>query len=140
MGEAFLDTDILSEILKQRDEQVARRAADYQKARGQFTISVLSVLEVVSGCHRLRREDRVQQFLRAVDSLKVLPFETTAAERAGRIEADLARAGRIIGRADSMIAATALTHELTLVTGNLEHYQRIADLGYPLLLENWRSS
>lgn len=31
----------------------------------------------------------------------------------------------LIGHADPMIAAIALRHGLTLVTGNLSHYQRI---------------
>jgi tRNA(fMet)-specific endonuclease VapC len=140
MDEVLLDTDILSEILKRRDETVIRRALEYQLARGSFTISVLTVLEVVSGWHRLRREDRVQEFLRAAGDLTLLPFDTRCAVFAGRIEADRVRTGRPIGRADSMIAATALAHGCPLVTGNVEHYQRVVDLGYPLGLENWRSS
>lgn len=38
-----------------------------------------------------------------------------------------------------MIAAIALRHGLTLVTGNLSHYQRIQALGYGLKLDNWRT-
>ena len=37
-----------------------------------------------------------------------------------------------------MIAAIALQHGRTLVTGNMIHFQRIATLGYDLKLENWR--
>ena len=37
-----------------------------------------------------------------------------------------------------MIAATAITHGLELVTGNTAHYQRVQQLGYPLILANWR--
>jgi hypothetical protein len=39
---------------------------------------------------------------------------------------------------DPMIAALALTRGLVLVTGNIYHFQRIQQLGYPLLLANWR--
>ena len=53
--------------------------------------------------------------------------------------ADLERTGQPIGFADAMIAATALQHNLTLVTGNISHYQRIQGLGYSLKLDNWRS-
>ena len=38
-----------------------------------------------------------------------------------------------------MIAAIALGHGLTLVTGNLAHYQRILALGYGINLDNWRA-
>jgi tRNA(fMet)-specific endonuclease VapC len=37
-----------------------------------------------------------------------------------------------------MIAAIALVHGLELVTGNTAHYQRIQNLGYPLIPVNWR--
>jgi tRNA(fMet)-specific endonuclease VapC len=37
-----------------------------------------------------------------------------------------------------MIAATALTLGLELVTANTTHFQRIQVLGYPLTLANWR--
>ncbi len=37
-----------------------------------------------------------------------------------------------------MIAAIAINNSLTLVSGNVTHYQRIQELGYPLVLDNWR--
>ena len=37
-----------------------------------------------------------------------------------------------------MIAAIAMTQGLELATGNTSHYQRIQQLGYPLMLVNWR--
>jgi predicted nucleic acid-binding protein len=57
---------------------------------------------------------------------------------AGRIYADLERIGQPIGRADPIIAAIALRYDLTLITGNVAHYQRIQTLGYGLKLDNWR--
>jgi Arc/MetJ-type ribon-helix-helix transcriptional regulator len=51
---------------------------------------------------------------------------------------NLERVGRPIGRCDPMIAAIAITNGLELVTGNTAHYQRIQQLGYPLVLANWR--
>ena len=35
-----------------------------------------------------------------------------------------------------MIAATAIEHNLDLVTGNVKHFERIAALGYPLRMES----
>jgi len=67
-----------------------------------------------------------------------LTLDLSSAESAGRIYADLNRTGQPIGRADPMIAAIAIQQGLTLVTGNLSHYQRIKDLGYELKLDNWR--
>jgi tRNA(fMet)-specific endonuclease VapC len=43
-----------------------------------------------------------------------------------------------IGLADAIIAGIAIEQNLTLVSGNLSHYQRIQSLGYSLKLDNWR--
>jgi len=67
-------------------------------------------------------------------------FDRSCAETAGKIYADLERTGQPIGRADPMIAAIAIQHNLTLVSGNTDHYQRIQNLGYSLKIENWRQA
>ena len=85
----------------------------------------------MKGYHRLAREDRIQQFLADMGALEILTLDPVSGETAGRIFADLERAGQPIGRADPLIAAIALRYDLTLVTGNLGHFQRIQDLGYP---------
>lgn len=68
----------------------------------------------------------------------MLDFTQPEAELAGRIWGDLERTGQRIGQADPMIAAIALTHGLELATGNISHYERIQQLGYPITLVNWR--
>ena len=68
----------------------------------------------------------------------MVAFDGPTAEVAGRMYGDLERIGQPIGRADPQIAASALRRGLVLVTGNTDHYERIAKLGYSLVLENWR--
>ncbi len=138
MDKVLLDTDIFSEILKGVDRTVVARAVAYRVALGRYTLSVVTVMEIVKGLHKIRREDRVQQFLAGLPTVEVLPFDLQSAELAGRIYADLERLGQTIGRADPMIAALALHHNLILVTGNQTHYRRIQKVGYDLQLDNWR--
>ncbi|MBL8950099.1 MAG: type II toxin-antitoxin system VapC family toxin [Myxococcaceae bacterium] len=57
-----------------------------------------------------------------------LPFDDSSAATYGRVSADLRRAGREIGVADTMIAAIALEHDLTVVTRNVRHFSRIKGL------------
>jgi predicted nucleic acid-binding protein len=71
-------------------------------------------------------------------SEELLPLDTEAAVIAGRIYGELEKVGRTIGRADPLIAGIAIAHDLTLVTGNTKHFERIAALGFPLVLEDWR--
>jgi len=139
MERALLDTDILSEVLKARDANVVNSAARYKQQFGHLTISSITVMEVVKGFHKAGQPASIDRFLTALRSSEVLAFDTTAAEIAGKIFGDLERSGQTIGRADVMIAAIALTRKLTLVTGNLRHYERIRVAGYSeLMLSNWR--
>ncbi len=138
MDKALLDTDIFSEILKGVHQNVVAKAISYRMTFGHYTISTITVIEIVKGFHKLKREDRVQQFLAGLPTVELLTLDLRSAELAGRIYADLERLGQRIGRADPMIAAIALRHDLTLVTGNLSHYQRIQALSYRLKLDNWR--
>jgi tRNA(fMet)-specific endonuclease VapC len=99
MRKALLDTDILSEILKGKNETVRQRAAAYQAQLGDLTICAVTVMEVVKGLHRLGREEAIERFLSGLSALQVVPVDTEVATLAGRIYADLERAGRPIGRA-----------------------------------------
>jgi tRNA(fMet)-specific endonuclease VapC len=65
-------------------------------------------MEVVKGLHRLGREEAIERFLSGLSALQVVPVDTEVATLAGRIYADLERAGRPIGRADPLVAAAAL--------------------------------
>lgn len=138
MTRALLDTDILSEILKGKNPQVLARADEYRATHRRMTTSAVTVMEVVKGLHKLGQSRRQAEFLAAIAGEEVLPLDLESAEIAGKIYADLERAGKTIGWADAMIAGIAIRNGLPLVSGNTAHYARISDLGLPLVLENWR--
>jgi tRNA(fMet)-specific endonuclease VapC len=138
VSKSLLDTDILSEILKNRNPLVAARATEYRSRFGHYTISSITVMEVVCGYKRALKLDLLDTFRTRLAYVEVLPFSTGTAELAGLIDADLQNSGQTVGRADPMIAAIAIEYRLTLVTGNTAHFSRIADLGYELRLDNWR--
>jgi predicted nucleic acid-binding protein len=52
----------------------------------------------------------------------------------GEIKSNLERKGNIIEDMDILIAATALLHNLFLVTNNVKHFEKIKDL----IMENWK--
>ena len=139
MNKSLLDTDTFSELGKGVNPVVSRNGVTYRATFGRYTISVITVLEIVRGFQKKQATHRLQSFLTKIASEEVVPFDQTAAELAGRIEGELERVGQPIGRADPMIAAIALQYGLELVTGNTAHYRRIQQIGYPLVLQNWRT-
>lgn len=135
---SLLDTDILSEIIKRVNPRIIFKANSYLSQFNKYTISAITVMEIVEGWQKRKQEKRLQQFLTILASQEILSFDLTEAVLAGKIYADLETTGKRIGYPDCMIAAIAISHNLTLVTGNLFHYQRIQDLNYSLRLDNWR--
>ena len=138
MNKVLLDTDILSEILKARNSTVVSKAVAYKENFERFTISAITVMEVVKGLHKVGRADALEKFLGGLQAIEVLAFDENCSVVAGRIFADLEKTGQPIGRADPMIAGIAIQRDLPLITGNTAHYERIQKLGYPLKIDNWR--
>lgn len=65
---------------------------------------------------------------RFLDPYRPIEITDQIAERFGEIRADLQRRGELIGDFDLLIAATALEHDLTLLTFNRRHYERVPGL------------
>lgn len=95
-------------------------------------LSAITASEIVHGIHRAQDErirERRQRFVEAIlSNLPVLPFTLEIARAHARLWADLQKRGQIIGERDLMIAATALVHSLTIITGNAREFQRVQDL------------
>jgi tRNA(fMet)-specific endonuclease VapC len=139
MDRSLLDTDAYSEILRSKNLKIVERSNIYRAQFDRFTLSAATVVELVSGLQRLKRHVRIDALLDALDAEEILPIDMESAIIAGKIHGDLVRTGQTIGHADPMIAAIAIQHNLTLVTGNTQHFQRIIDHGYPLRLDDWRT-
>src|SRR5258708_1904294 len=139
MSRALLDTDILSEVLKNCDATVARAAADYLAKHGEFTVSVVSVMEIAYGLNRAGRTTQLAEFEATLGTTcNLLPFDADAALLTGRIQAELEKAGAPIDAPDVMIAATAIGAHLPVVTGNTAHFAAVQRVGYAVATANWR--
>jgi tRNA(fMet)-specific endonuclease VapC len=139
MDRSLLDTDVYSEILRGKNPKIVERSDVYRAQFDRFTLCAATIVELVSGLQRLQRNVRIATLLDALDAEEILPIDLESAIIAGKIHGDLVRTGQTIGHADPMIAAVAIRYDLTLVTGNTQHFQRIVDVGYPLRLDDWRS-
>ena len=117
MADHLLDTNIL--ILALRSDPKALDfldALDSKKERA--CISVATRTEILAGM-RPHEEERTMELL---DSLENLPLDEAIADHAGRLIYQYARQGIQFSFPDALIAATALHHDLTLVTTNPKHF------------------
>lgn len=127
----LVDTNVLSELRKGRraDRGVRRWFAD---ARGsELFTSVLVLGEVRRGITLIRRRDAVaanaleQWLARMVETFRdrVLPVDAAVADRWGALNAP-----DPLPTIDGLLAATALAHDLTLVTRNVRGLERTGAL------------
>jgi predicted nucleic acid-binding protein len=137
---AFLfDTDAISEVLRRRP------LADYVRWLGavpraeQFTSAVV-IGELFKGAYGSPDAPRHLRNIetRVLPALTVLPYDVETARVYGALRAQLETAGRMLADADLQIAATALHHDLELVTGNLRHFRRIGGLRLCTILDEAR--
>ena len=131
---ALLDTDILSEILKQKNPTVVRNAADYLKAHAQFAFSAITLYEIQRGLKAKKATKQLGKFKTFCQHSAISDVTIPVLERA----ADLWVMGRNGGHphkdADLIIAATALENGRNLVTGNNADFAWIPGL----TIVDWR--
>lgn len=132
-GVYCFDTDVLSATMRREPSlPLIRRLAQIPPPE-QFTTAV-TLGELLYGAARRdseRLRGRVRELVRG--ALTVLPFDERAAEVYGPLRARLEAEGRRLDEPDMRIASIALSRELTLVTGNVRHFDRVPDL----TVENW---
>jgi len=113
----LIDSNII--IYAAQDEHQAIRdfIAEHSPA-----VSVISYIEVL-GYHRLTQEAR-QHFEAFFAAARILPITQEVIEQAVRL-----RQSKKMALGDALIAGTALTHNLILVTRNIEDFDWIVGLG-----------
>ncbi len=102
-------------------------------AEEQFTTSV-TLGELLYGASK-RGSPELTERVRALilRPAAVLPFDASAGEVYGPLRATLESEGHRLHEPDLRIASIALSHGLTLVTGNVRHFSRVPSLR----VENW---
>jgi predicted nucleic acid-binding protein len=120
----LLDTNVVSELVKPKPDDRVRRWIEETNESILF-LSVLTLGEIRNGVQRLRsgrRRGRLESWLQ-VDlpsrfQDRILPIDSAIADRWGRVSAIAAAKGKPVPVIDGLLAATAIHHNLTLVTRN----------------------
>jgi toxin FitB len=126
----LLDTNVLSEVVRPRPNQNVLQWFESVPSEV-LHISVLSLGEIRKGIEGVKDEDRKEKLRLWLETElpdwfedRILNIDQPVAERWGRLQYEVKRPMPAI---DSLIAATALHHDLRLVTRNEQDFQ------YPFL-------
>ncbi len=121
----LVDTNVISE-LRRRDPDANVRAWFAQRPATELYLSVLTLGEIRKGVEALTDSGRrtvlrewLERELPVFFADRLLPIDAAVAHQWGQL---LAKAGRSLPAIDSLLAATALHHNLVLVTRNLKDF------------------
>jgi len=131
---SLLDTDTLSEIMRGRDSNIVQKAREYLTTHGQFRISIITRYEILRGLKAKQASRQITLFEERCRKSILYPLIDDIIVKASDIYAYLYKQGLLISDADILIASTALVNNLTLITGNLEHFNRIPNL----ISQSWK--
>ena len=131
MTRYLLDTNIVSDLIRNPQGKVAKRIGDVGEAN--VCTSIIVAAELRYGAVKKGSDRLTAQLDSVFGALEILPFEAPAERAYGELRASLEAAGTPIGANDMLIAAHALALGCALVTDNEREFSRVP--GLPT--QNW---
>lgn len=122
----LLDTNVVASLMASNGAPSVKAWAEAQDEHRLF-LSILTLAEIDKGIHKLAEDDPARPRHRIALAMledrfagRVLPVSDDIARRWGRLSGSMLRAsGAAPSVIDTMLAATALEHDLHLVTRNV---------------------
>jgi tRNA(fMet)-specific endonuclease VapC len=133
MNRAIIDTDILSYYLK-GDQVVLKNIENYLDHYEVLEISIITYYEITSGLLAKKAFKQLNVFEEFIAENIIIPLSEKSAKISAELYSALRQSGSIIDDIDLLIAGIAIENDLTLVTNNQKHFQRIPGLK----IENWK--
>lgn len=132
MSGFLIDTNVLSEYNRPGGPDAGVKRWLESTERQTQHVSIITLAEIQKGIElldqgkrRAQLEQWLTQDLEAWFSGRVLPVDRQVAMRWASLAAQGSRTGRPLPTVDSLIAATALVHGLTIVTRNTKDFEGI---------------
>jgi len=122
----LVDSDWVADYLGDRADAVALLS---KLTPDGIAMSLLTFGEIYEGIYYGRDPERAETiFLELLKGVEVLPLTRPIMQNFARIRGELRKRGQLISDPDLLIAATARVHDVTLITRNVRHFERIPGL------------
>ena len=122
------DTNVISEVFKKKPNQ---QVLDWLGGLDEIFLSVVTVEEMYCGLSKINANNKMEWFEKFVLlRCHVLPITIEIAQHCGILRGQFLQKGTTRTQADSLIAATAIKHNLALSTRNERDFD---NCGIPLL-------
>jgi tRNA(fMet)-specific endonuclease VapC len=125
----LLDATILLEVLRAAPSPKLVRRLSAVPSRERFT-SVITVSQILLAARRQEEARLMQEVVRLVSSIRVAPYDLAAAQAFAKLRATEAAEAETD---DVMVAAIAISRELTLVTRRAPEFTRFSRIR----VEDW---
>jgi len=119
----LVDTDWVVEYLKGDRKTVNALTSIYDEG---LATSIITISELYEGVYNLttfkKHLEALEDF---INGIEVLGISLEVGKTFGKIRSDLRKKGQLIDNFDLLIASTAVTHNLTILTNNVSHFERL---------------
>ena len=132
MTRVLIDTDILSYYFK-GDKVVVSNFEKYLQQYDLIEISLITYYEIAGGLLAKNALKQLNVFEDFVFDNLVIPMTENSAKISAELYSTLRQGGNIVDDIDLLIAGIAIDNDMTLVTNNESHFNRIPGLK----IENW---
>ncbi|NOS89506.1 MAG: PIN domain-containing protein [Methylococcaceae bacterium] len=126
-----IDSDILIYYLKNHPKVVERFI---DTPMDDLSTTIINYTELLFGAYKSAKlVENLTAIRHFLDALTIVQFDKQSADIFAQTKARLQKEGNSVADMDLLIASICLANNLTLVTNNTRHFEKIADLP----LENW---
>ncbi len=127
----LLDTDIIIYSLK-ADKAVRRNLRRH--LHDPIKISTVTLMELYYGAYKSKKiANNLAKIKTIENTFEIIPVSRELVEIFGVLKSGLEKVGKPLDDFDLILASTAMSHNLTIVTNNEKHFGRIDGLK----MENW---
>ena len=121
-----LASDVLIEILDRKSEKGSVALKRILESGEEVCTTIISIHEVLFGLHKYGKP--AKELLQ----LPVFDYNKNDALLSSKLELEAEKAGKPIGRTDTMVAAIAINNNTTLFTFDLKHFESSKSQGLRL--------